>query len=69
MFSAFSDKIMALYQKYLRSFVEKNTIFEKDSFFTLLPPSYIRMRRMRRLISRNSNMFYRDLLDQNHFIY
>ena len=68
MFSAFFDKIMALYQKYLRSFVEKNIVFVKDSFSTLLPPSYIRMRRMCRLISRNSNMFHRDLLDHNHFI-
>ena len=42
MFSAFSDKIMALYQKYLRSFVEKNIVFVKDSFPTLLPPSFIR---------------------------
>ena len=42
MLNAFSDKIITLYQKYLRSFVEKNIVFVKDSFPTLLPPSYIR---------------------------
>ena len=67
MFSAFSDKIMALYQKYLRSFVEKNIVFVKDSSHFTSSIIYQDWK-LCRLTSRNSTVFHRDLLEQNNCI-